>query len=56
MVSAENLLSYPDWTIIFTVHTDSFDKQLVAVISHNKNNITLLSRILIKPELNYTTT
>ena len=39
MVSAENLLSYPDWTIIFTVHTDAFDKQLVAVISHNNKPV-----------------
>ena len=26
MVSAETLLSYPDWTINFRVHTDAYDK------------------------------
>ena len=34
MVSAENLLSYPDWTITITVHTDAPDKHLGAIISH----------------------
>ena len=26
MVSAETLLSYPDWTIPFTVYNDAYDK------------------------------
>ena len=26
MVSSETLLSYPDWKIPFTVHTDVYDK------------------------------
>ena len=39
MVSAETLLSYPYWKLKFTVHTDASDKQLGAVISHNKKNI-----------------
>ena len=33
MVSDENLLSYPFWTIPFTVHTDASDKQLGVVLS-----------------------
>ena len=33
MVSENTLLSYPDWNLTFTVHTDAFDKQLGAVIS-----------------------
>ena len=35
MVSEKTLLSYPDWKLTFTVHTDASDKQLGAVISHN---------------------
>ena len=35
MVSAETLLSYPDWKMPFTVNNDASDKQLFAVISHN---------------------
>ena len=56
MVSAEKLLSYPDWKMPFTVHTDASDKQLCAVISHNNKHIAFFSRILIKPHHNYTTT
>ena len=33
MVSADMLLSYPDWKIPFTVHTNASDKQVGAVIS-----------------------
>ena len=56
MISDDTLLSYPDWTIPFTVHTDDSDKQLGAVISLNKESIALFSRILIKPQRNHTTT
>ena len=33
MVYSENLLSYPDWNLQLTVHTDGSDKQLGDVIS-----------------------
>ena len=56
MVSAETLLSYTDWKMPFTVHTGAYDKQLGAVISHNKNPIHFFSRRLSKPQCNYTTT
>ena len=56
MVSAENLLSYPDWKLPFTVHTNTSDKQLGTVISQNKKPIDFFSRILRKPYCNYTTT
>ena len=46
MVSAETLLSYPDWTISFTVHIDAFDKKLDVVISQNNKPIAFLSRRL----------
>ena len=55
MVSAETLLSYPDWKLLFTVHTDASDKQLGAVISQNNKPIAVFSRKLIKPQRNYTT-
>ena len=55
MVSAETLLSYPDCTNNFTVHTDTSDKQLGDVIIHNNKPIELFSRRLINPQLNYTT-
>ena len=33
MVSAETLLNYLDWKILFTVHTNDSDKYLGVVIS-----------------------
>ena len=56
MVSYETLLNYPGWTIIFTVHTYDYDKQLGAVISHNNKPIEFLSNILSNPQLEYTMT
>ena len=56
MVSTKTLLSYPYLKIPFTVHTYASDKQLGAVIIHNKKHIALFSRILSKKQHNYTTT
>ena len=56
MVSADTLLSYPDWKLPFTVHTYASDKQLDAVISHNNKPIAFFSRKLSKPHRNYTNT
>ena len=56
MVSAETLLSYPDWKIPFTVHTYASYKQLGAVVSHNNKPIAFFSRRLIKTQRKYTTT
>ena len=56
MVSAENLLSYLDCKLPFTVHTNTSDKQVGTVISQNKKSIDFFSRILRKPYRNYTTT
>ena len=39
MVSAETILNYPGWKIIFTVHTYASDKQLGAVISQKNKPI-----------------
>ena len=55
MVSAETLLSYPDWKIPFTVHTDVSDKQLYAITSQNNKPTDFFSRISSKPQRNYTT-
>ena len=54
MVSAETLLSYPDWKIPFPVHTDASDKYLGAVISQNIKPISFFSRRLRKPQRNCT--
>ena len=56
MVSGDNLLSCPYWTISFMVHTNVSDKQLDAVISQNTKPIAFLSRRLRKPQRNYTMT
>jgi hypothetical protein len=56
MVSEETLLTYPDWTEPFTVHTDASDYQLGAVISQRNKPIAFFSRRLSKAQRNYTTT
>ena len=56
MVSAKTMSSYLYWIIPFTVHTDSYDKQLGSVISQNQEPIELYSRRRINPHCNYTTT
>ena len=56
MISSETLLIYPYWKLPFTVHTDTYDKQLGAVISQNNKPIAFFSRILSNPQCNYTTT
>ena len=56
IVSAGNFLSHPDWTITFTVHTDTSDKQSGAIISQNNKPITLFSIRSRKPHHNSTTT
>ena len=55
MVSAKTLLDYPDWKIIFTVHTDASDKKLSSIIGQNNKPIALFSRKLSKPQRNYIT-
>ena len=56
MVSAETLLSYPDWKLQFIVHTDAYDKLLGDFISQNNKPIAFLYIILGKPQHDYTTT
>ena len=56
MFSDEALLSYPDWKLLFVVHTDASDKQLGAFISQNNKPIAFFSKKLRKPQCNYTTT
>ena len=55
MVSAGTLLSYTDYNTPFTVLTDASDKQLGSIISKNNKTISFFSRILSKPQRNYTT-
>jgi hypothetical protein len=56
MMSEEIILTYPDWSMPFDVHTDASDKQLGAVISQNGKPIAFFSRRLSKSQRNYTTT
>ena len=50
MVSAQTLLSYPDWIISFTVYTNASDKKLGGVISQNNKPVSFFSRRLMKPQ------
>ena len=56
MVSADIPISYPDWKLPFTVHTDSYDKLVGVVISQNNKPIAFFPRRLSKQQRNYTTT
>ena len=56
MISQEVFLTYPDWTLLFCVYTDSLDKQLGAAISQNNKPIAFFSQRLSKLQRNSTTT
>ena len=56
MVSAETLLSYPDWKLPLTVHTDASDKQLGGIIIQNNKPIAFFLRRLRNPQSKYTMT
>ena len=56
MISVDMLLCFPDWKLPLTVHTDTYDKQLGAVISQNNKVVYPLSRRLSKPQRIYTKT
>ena len=53
MVSTEALLTYPDWSKPFTIHTDASDFQLDAVISQDDKPIAFFSRKLNSAQRNY---
>ncbi len=56
MVCRETLLTYPDWSKPFDIHTDASDYQLGAVISQEGKPIAFFSRKLNSAQKNYTTT
>ena len=56
LISKETLLTYPDWTKRFDIHTDASDYQLGAVISQDGKPIAFFSRKLNSAQKNYTTT
>ena len=56
MVSQETLLTYPDWSKPFDLHTDASDFQLGAVISQEGKPVVFFSRKLNSAQKNYTTT
>ena len=53
MLTSETLLDYPDWKILFTIHTDDSGKQLGAFISQNDKPIDLFSIKSSKSQHNY---
>ena len=56
IVSREVLLSYPDFSDTFEIHTDASKYQLGAVISQKGRPIAFYSRKLNSAQVNYTTT
>ena len=56
LISQDAMLSYPDWTKLFVIHTDASDKQIGAVISQEGKPIAFFSRKFNTAQRNYTTT
>ena len=56
MASKSTMLTYPDWSKPFDIHTDASDFQLGAVISQEGKPIAFFSRKLNSAQKNYTTT
>ena len=56
MVSKSAILTYPDWSKSFDIHTDASDFQLGAVISQEGKLVAFFSRKLNSAQKNYTTT
>ena len=56
VISRETLLSYPDFTQPFIIHTDASNHQLGSVISQNNKPIAFYSRKLNPAQTRYTTT
>ena len=56
ILSKEVLLSYPDFSIPFEIHTDASDVQLGAVVSQNNKPIAFYTRKLNPAQTRYTTT
>ena len=56
LVSKETLLSFPDFSKRFDIHTDASHTQLGAVISQNNKPIAFYSRKLNPAQTRYTTT
>lgn len=54
-ISREVMLTYPDFTKKFIIHTDASDFQLGAVISQEEKPIAFYSRKLSSSQRNYTT-
>jgi hypothetical protein len=56
IISRETLLTYPDFTTPFIIHTDASHSQLGAVISQDNKPIAFYSRKLNPAQTRYTTT
>ena len=56
VIAGEVLLSYPDFSQPFDIHTDTSDEQIGAVISQQDKPIAFFSRKLNPAQTQYTTT
>ena len=56
LISQDRMLSYPNWTQPFIIHTDASNKQIGAVISQEGKPIAFFSRKFNTAQQNYTTT
>lgn len=56
LVAKETVLSYPDWSKPFEIHSDASDYQLGAVLSQGGKPLSFFSRKLTAPQNNYTVT
>ena len=56
LISKETILTYPDFSKKFTIHTDASDVQMGAVIMQEGKPLAFYSQKLSKAQLDYTMT
>jgi hypothetical protein len=56
LLNREVMLTFPDFSLPFEIHTDASALQLGAVVAHNKKPIAFFSRKLNPAQKRYTTT
>ena len=56
LIAKETILTYPDFSKKFTIHTDASDVQMGAVIMQEGKPLAFYSQKLSKAQLDYTMT